>query len=241
MFFRSNHVVTEPAPDFSILDIQWTPHTTALGILLAVATSTGSLVFYRLSDDIESRHLVPVSKKQICETSILILSLQWHPRHYNIIAVTLSDGRVCLCEVTEGTPWDEDAVVHVADVQSHSLEAWTVAFSTTKDIQGHVLSGGDDMILQRSFGNDSGEHTVLWQDRKMHQAGVTAILPLTSELILTGSYDDHIRLISTPSVGRRRTLAEKYLGGGVWRLKLLKAEGADSVASDPSALPKTTR
>ena len=157
------------------------------------------------------------------------------------MAVTLSDGRVCLCEVTKGTLWKEDAIVHLVDVQSHSLEAWTVAFCTSEDGQGHVLSGGDDMVLQRSSGDGNGEYTVLWQDRKLHQAGVTAILPLTSELILTGSYDDHIRLVSIPYVGRRRILAEEQLGGGVWRFKLLNSEGAASAASDPLALPETTR
>ena len=237
----SVHVVTVPTTDFSILDIQWTPHTTALGTLLAVAPSTGLLVMNRLSDDCDTLRLVPVSRRQICEPSTLVLSLVWHPRRANIIAVTLSDGRVHLCEVTEGNQWDEDAIVRVANVQSHSLEAWTVAFCTSEDGLEQILSGGDDMVLQRSSANDDGEHTVLWQDRKLHQAGVTAILPLSSELVLTGSYDDHIRLISAPPVGRRRILAEEHLGGGVWRLKLLRAENTESPVSNPSALSDPTR
>lgn len=39
--------------------------------------------------------------------------------------------------------------------------------------------------------------------------------------MLTGSYDDHIRLISISAMGRRSILAEAELGGGVWRLKQL--------------------
>lgn len=66
-----------------------------------------------------------------------------------------------------------------------------------------------------------------------HNAGVTAILPTTAKgmdggrIVITGSYDDHIRVfsISDPGElsGRRQVtrIAEKNLGGGVWRLKLV--------------------
>jgi len=78
-------------------------------------------------------------------------------------------------------------------------------------------------------------------DRRSHSAGAVAILPLlpkanshssdSGEFVLTGSYDDHIRVLyraphaSTPQV-RNRVLAEENLDGGVWRLKLM----ADSQA-----------
>ena len=77
---------------------------------------------------------------------------------------------------------------------------------------------------------------------------VTAILPLSETLVVTGSYDDYIRLISTPTVGRRQVLAELNLGGGVWRVKVLhvagvvagagEAEGATiAVTADPDPDP----
>jgi diphthamide biosynthesis protein 7 len=51
---------------------------------------------------------------------------------------------------------------------------------------------------------------------------VTSILPLKSDHILTGSYDDTIRLIRLrpPAV-----LTQVNLEGGVWRLKLLAIHG----------------
>ena len=69
-------------------------------------------------------------------------------------------------------------------------------------------------------------------DRRIHLAGVTAILPLSESLLLTGSYDDHVRLLEIPSSsqrGRVTELASLNLEGGVWRLKLLfeAKEGGD--------------
>ena len=63
-------------------------------------------------------------------------------------------------------------------------------------------------------------------DPKTHKAGVTAILPLpglAQEVLVTGSYDDHVRIL-TPNVRHRwELLAEENLGGGVWRLNLLES------------------
>lgn len=79
------------------------------------------------------------------------------------------------------------------------------------------------------------------RDTKSHMAGVTAILPLTisqpssgwgtstlkpssrwNHLLLTGSYDEYVRLL-LPIDGwpRPKILAERSLGGGVWSLKCI--------------------
>lgn len=78
-----------------------------------------------------------------------------------------------------------------------------------------------------------------WTDAKSYNGGVTAILPLSPTLIispdphfpdqletaiplLTGSYDDTIRLyLINPSTLLRRLILDARLGGGVWRLKLM--------------------
>ena len=42
--------------------------------------------------------------------------------------------------------------------------------------------------------------------------------------MLTGSYDEYLRILIPLGIGKRsKVLAEKQLGGGVWRLKLLGA------------------
>lgn len=224
---HSTHVQTVDL-DSAVLDIEWTPHVTTLGDVCCVATSTGSLEFFAF--DAIAGKLQHTSKHQICDETTLVLDLLWHPSKPDTIAVTLSDGAVSICQSSGSTnAWNPNRQVTVTEVATHSLEPWTLAFSPDTS---HLFSGGDDAVLQAlqlSFDTDTGDAsrpptpsaTPLWTDRKTHQAGVTAILPLANDLLITGSYDDHIRVIHAPPIGRRQVLAELDLGGGVWRLKML--------------------
>lgn len=230
----STHVQTVPL-DSAVLDIEWTPHESTLGSLLCVATSTGSLEFFAF--DAAAEKLERTSSKQISDAETLVLDLLWHPSRADIIAVTLSDGTVSLCQSDDSTnPWSSSSQTTTTELTSHSLEPWTLAFSRDTS---HVFSGGDDAVLQSmqvSHDSSSDEDsslssTTLWTDRKTHEAGVTAILPLANDLLITGSYDDNIRLIAAPPVGRRQVIAELNLGGGVWRLRML-ADGTVSSDAD---------
>lgn len=70
-------------------------------------------------------------------------------------------------------------------------------------------------------------------DARTHSAGVTAILPICvchdeHEVVLTGSYDGCVRVLTLASGSRRaKLLAEAQLGGGVWKLKVLHEFGSD--------------
>lgn len=212
-----------------------------------MATSIGVIAFYRLEENAGSGDLVFVSQKVVADTSILVLSIIWHPQIDRIVGITLSDGRVCLCESMESDVWTEGAVVCTTDIHQHELEAWTMAF--TGDKSPIIISGGDDSVLQSSDITDVHNGSLLWRDRRLHQAGITAILPLTSDLMITGSYDDHIRLIGSTPGGRREVRAELDLGGGVWRLRILsqpylpipeaKKQGSEG-ASDPERFVPNT-
>lgn len=273
------------ATDFAILDIQWTRHSELVGgDLLAVATSTGILAFYRLQQQEQQQppKLVLSHVQHITDDdTTLVLSLTWHPVRAGVLGLTLSDGRVCVCtsmgtssgsgsgsteeDDTAAGLWSQDAAVSLQDVHEHELEAWMMTF-TLESL--NVLSGGDDMVLQCSHvaddddddGDDDDESeeeaeqeeedkledeqhiqktnknktNLLWQNRKLHHAGITAILPLSETLVITGSYDDHIRLLQLPKIPgdtRPKLLAELNLGGGVWRLKLLTTGRASSSSS----------
>ena len=234
--------------DSAVLDLEWTPHVAVLGDLLCVATSTGSLEFYSFDTATATARLKWYSSKQISEASTLVLDLLWHPSRADVIAVTLSDGAVSLCQSRnadnepDSRPWSPSSTIITSELATHSLEPWTLAFSPDAS---HIFSGGDDAVLQalrlssssdadanevNGSSNDGDDDeqapaTQLWTDRKLHEAGVTSILPLANDLLVTGSYDDRIRLLSAPALGRRKVLAELDLGGGVWRLKTLRVGG----------------
>jgi diphthamide biosynthesis protein 7 len=191
--------------------------------MLGVAGSSGSLAFYRFNLKADGNADLELSCETLVATdsSILALSVAWHPQDPNIIGFTLSDGTIGLGSnpYPERHRWNHDAGLDITDVHRHELEAWTMAFCGPN--ADDVISGGDDIALQYSHKGTDGRYSALWTDRKLHEAGITAVLPVTSTLAITGSYDDHIRLISFASGARRRVLAELNLGGGVWRLKAL--------------------
>jgi diphthamide biosynthesis protein 7 len=158
--------------------------------------------------------------------------------------VTASDGGVYVVDTSIAV---EAAMDTAKQVLEHELEAWTLVFSHDGKA---IYSGGDDASLrfstlqsttpstststsdsqeQEAEGDEEEEDDftpIQWQDRRSHQAGVTAILPLATEenILITGSYDDNIRVLHTPLIGRKQILAEENLEGGVWRLKMLKEE-----------------
>ncbi|KEQ99472.1 hypothetical protein AUEXF2481DRAFT_972 [Aureobasidium subglaciale EXF-2481] len=227
-------ISTTPTP-YAILDLHFSPHDPTL---LAVAGSTGCVQLFRFSPS--SSSISPLSVFQYFDPATLVLSLAWHPTSPNLLGVTVSPGQVCLVD----TSLPESEVQDTGkEVLCHDLEAWTLSFS--RDGKA-VFSGGDDTHLRFSAlpssfftseaSNDNKkvkeeeetkeEYLPQWQDRRIHQAGVTAILPLPShpDILVTGSYDDNIRILSTPLIGRKQILAEEDLQGGVWRLKMLKSE-----------------
>jgi diphthamide biosynthesis protein 7 len=204
-----------------------------------VATSTGSIAIYELLHwEKHTPIITHIKTIQYFPETLLITAFSWHPESY-MVGMTLSDGRVCLgiIDSDDDAGKDEDKYMEVG---KHDLEAWTLAF--LPDGAG-ILSGGDDSALKmielsdHEHENDSEKQLegneryaparyMPWTDKKLHGAGVTAILPLHLDdqagLVVTGSYDDHIRLLRVSATGQRTVLADTNLGGGVWRLKLLE-------------------
>lgn len=182
---------------------------------------------------------------------VIFTHFAWHPTKPDMVAVTTTAGYVHLIYLGDdvgGNEW----VMHPEPILTHTLEAWFVSISPSPSLSGQVeegdsfllLSGGDDSALRytvckrtRADADGSEESPYAIEalrppvNVRGHEAGVTAILPLglkdgESELVVTGSYDDHIRLFSIPAYGFGRAveLASSNLGGGVWRLKVVKEE-----------------
>lgn len=252
MLMKTRHDIATVTSHAAILDIAFSPHVLTLFV---ACTSTGTLDFYEL--DTERGNIVLSQSVQAFDSSLLILDVVFHPSRADCLGVTLSDGRVCLVRLptTIAKGFRESirpvnpielSKEHVVEVSRHELEAWTLEV-------GHdgqtIFSGGDDCQFRCASIPMSDEHaksTTRWSDRKLHGAGVTAILPLQSPsgrakpqetFVLTGSYDDHVRLIKLPDmqiVKRAQVLAEENLGGGVWRLALMDSstQSEDSQTKD---------
>ncbi|TGJ84000.1 hypothetical protein E0Z10_g4783 [Xylaria hypoxylon] len=253
-----SHVQTLSYPS-ALLDLHFHPRQDKHEVL-ATVSSTGTLSFFRLSPrQWPSTPLVELATHKPLgdDESILYLSCAWHPNLPHLLAITTSDYQVHILRVDDS--WGVHQTSS-SPIIMHTLEAWTVAFApflansqdATNDMEvggSHgfaIYSGGDDSkLLSTTFfcnedqtESDAGIVTVPYPTvtAKGHTAGVTAILPLPlvlsdgSGVVITGSYDDCLRIYSIhPQVGGAmlrppRLLAEENLGGGVWRLKLVKME-----------------
>ncbi|KAI8932076.1 hypothetical protein NX059_010963 [Plenodomus lindquistii] len=204
-----------PTPS-AILDIHFLTQVPSSNF--GVATSTGAFAIYELKSWKRNPEISHIKTIQYFPQDVLITAFSWHPDSY-MVGMTLSNNQVHLGLIETENESDPPATMEVA---RHDLEAWTLAFLS--DGSG-ILSGGDDSALRFAELTESTENSVPWNDKKIHGAGVTAILPIHLDgegaLMITGSYDDHIRFIHVSKTGRRNLLAETNLGGGVWRLKLL--------------------
>jgi len=159
-----------------------------------------------------------------------------HIDRYSAIGITLSNGQVGYISYTIS-----EQVIRLKP--THSAEAWTFAWSGRDDEQRYCFySGGDDSVLCKTGGsmNHQEREDVVLQvllnelsrDTKTHSAGVTAILPTMAretggqQVVITGSYDEHVRVLLLRSgIERSQVLAERRVhGGGVWRLKSLGLE-----------------
>lgn len=158
---------------------------------------------------------------------------------------------------------DENSIAELGSFDARqTIEVWFVALAAYENNVGDettaripfLFTGNDFGSLHtRRFNVDAvsgdasqdDEHTVLppllldHDDRARHHfAGVTSILPVPFPLIddapilLTGSYDEYLRVYHTTPRGN--TLAEVCLGGGVWRLQLLRTEKVAASNNDGS-------
>ena len=239
--WRARSLLQKISTPYAILDLHFSKFAPNI---FAVATSIGTVCFY--SCDVEAGSedsLKQISIIKVADPAVLILSLAWSvcSAWPSTVAVSLSTGQIGI--LNYGI---QDAAVRL--VPAHSLEAWTIAWSTINalDDSPYLYSGGDDSVLSVHTIHDilhietpdteqsaHMEYESRSRDIKTHGAGVTAILPLMTgskidrETLLTGSYDEFLRVLAPQLPGRRtKILVEKRLGGGVWRLKQLGSSQA---------------
>lgn len=246
MLVRSETVETHMTP-FGVLDMHFSPQNPLLG----VTTSTGSIALYEWCTQpglIKKEYLIHRHTLQLFDTSTVITSLAWDLHMANrvylssttgeISAVTLSSeeieaGSADLPSRNKFHAASQRLFYELDTVTRHDLEAWTVVTTPLSWTTQGLFSGGDDASVKftpfsdarngtcDTDASDNAASTTPWLNNRIHGAGVVSILPLMNGILLTGSYDDHLRIISTPSIFglKPQVLHELNLGGGVWRLK----------------------
>lgn len=219
----------------------------------AVTCTDGTVTIYSTrKDSLEIKQESPSH-----QFDSLVLSCAWHPNLAGVMAVTLDTGDVSIVQWSGENGFADCAIIQDAILHHESRfsahEAWVAVFSpryATLEAEslgqpGMVYSGGDDAVL-RAVKLPSHSKLSLEDDKglldaivtmKGHDAGVTSILPIPNgahpgrEILITGSYDDHIRVMSTYDHRKPKqeqpmriptVLAELDLGGGVWKLKFMK-------------------
>ena len=102
-----------------------------------------------------------------------------------------------------------------AEWKAHDYEAWIVACD--RHDMNLIYSGGDDGLFRIWDIRQQPDHSVV--TNKHHQMGVTAMQshPTTPGRLVTGSYDEGIRLWDQRQW--KRPLMEIQMSGGIWRLK----------------------
>ncbi|KAF2111512.1 hypothetical protein BDV96DRAFT_499462 [Lophiotrema nucula] len=252
-------IVDTHQTESAILDLHFwplrSPGITFSSATFLAATSTGSLEYYRIVLDSSSTPKYSISHLetiQVFAKDDVVTSFAIHPVKDFCILCTLQTGEVHLYDFRPESRTGPNN--EVKEIQKHKFDAWTAAFGQSGLT---TYTGGDDCALKRGrlpanpyalFDQDADlDELSQWSDNKIHTAGVTAILPLILmadvdlDLIVTGSYDDHIRLLGTSGAGHRSVLAELKLGGGVWRLKLLDRTFPQTITILASCMHAGTR
>lgn len=221
----------------AVFDLQFSPSEKSL---LAVAMSGGAIKLYKVLLQGSQSRLEHIRDLMVDDPSISITSLAWLPSRSCALAATLSTGDIKIINPHKDAP--------LLTIMAHSQEAWCTAWCIEETLSDPLLlSGGDDAafrvykigpwttrsdILVGPVRKDLAENHRLhadinrfgydvWsEDSRTHQAGVTALLLITEDVFMTGSYDEHVRILRLLKGSKRSVIqAEKNLGGGVWRLK----------------------
>ncbi|KAH7212421.1 hypothetical protein DER44DRAFT_822351 [Fusarium oxysporum] len=243
------HLVQTVSQPSAILDLRFHPQKGREDIM-AVVSSTGTLAVFKLDPKANPsaplQHIATSRCDDIPE-DILFLQCNWHPEVPDLIGLTTSTGSARILHLDE----EYRIAQNYADLSiANSLEAWCIAFSpatpeSTKDkAQVAAYCGGDDSMLRYTscIWNSSEPDSPCEEPyspatiKGAHDAGVTAILPLfpltknSGRVVVTGSYDDHLRVFVIhdlhESYGMKKVelVLEQNLGGGVWRLDLVKIQ-----------------
>ncbi|KAJ8753489.1 hypothetical protein K2173_022730 [Erythroxylum novogranatense] len=198
-----------------IFDVKWSPvegNMVGQTPMLAQADADGSLRVHGLHNSLGDEKgycLREINVNKI--SSSMCLCLDWNPSASSI-SVGLSDGSVSV------VAFSESKLNVIKEWQAHDFELWTTAFDIHQPQL--VYTGSDDCKFSCWDLRDSASNLV-FQNSKVHKMGVCCIAktPIDAHTILTGSYDEYLRVWDIRSISKPVNETSICLGGGVWRIK----------------------
>lgn len=200
----------------AILDARW--HNMGGKCFLIVATALSEVLLYELrSNDrlhpIDAFRVTDDTEDNLLTLSIDISNREQNGEEENLLASD-SGGSISLLTLTSS------GLKKTRDWNAHSFEAWTCAFD--KWNANVVYTGGDDTFMH-VFDVRSPDQVKKVVTNKMHTAGVTSILSFSENRVITGSYDETLRIFDPRNW--REPLHGLVLHGGIWRIKPSKHDG----------------
>lgn len=192
-----------------IFDIKWSPVGGNAGPFLAQADADGCVKVYGLETDSNGGFLRDITGEKI--SSSMCLCLEWNPSATSI-TVGLSDGSVSIVSVVESQ------LEVLQQWKAHEFELWATSFDVH---QPHMVYTGSDDCKFSGWDIRESPFKLAFQNSKIHKMGVCCIanIPSDSNTLLTGSYDEYLRVWDVRSISKPVNETSVCLGGGVWRIK----------------------
>ncbi|KAH7427840.1 hypothetical protein KP509_10G062800 [Ceratopteris richardii] len=146
-------------------------------------------------------------------SSSMCLSLDWDALSGQQVSISHSDGALSVVDVRES-----DIEVLEQRENAHDFGAWCIEYDTWRP--GILYSGGDDCHFC-AWDIRQGLSQPIFREKRAHSMGVCSIQsnPLNEHLLVTGSYDEKLRLWDTRILKQPIMEKDLGLGGGVWKVK----------------------
>lgn len=195
----------------AILDAKWL--VVANKCFLLAASALSEVLVYELRTDDRLHFIDTINLASDSDENLLALSIDVRgtTNSENLLASD-SRGMVSLMTVTKSN------IVKERSWKAHSFEAWTCAFD--KWNPNVVYTGGDDTFLHIYDIRAAEVQQTL--KNKSHIAGVTTFLSYSEHCLISGSYDEYLRIFDTRNW--RQPVVDLQLFGGIWRIKPSKCD-----------------
>ncbi|XP_020097508.1 diphthine methyltransferase [Ananas comosus] len=196
-----------------VFDIKWNPSGGSSYPLLAQADADGCVVLRALQSN-QGAEDQGIFLRDICTekiSSAMCLCVDWEPVAESI-SVGLSDGSISVISLRESQ-------LHVLQSWlAHEFELWATSFDI---FHQHLLYAGSDDCHFSCWDLRQNPSSLVFQNAKSHKMGVCCITqsPLDQNILLTGSYDEFLRVWDIRSTTKPVNEKSIHLGGGVWRIK----------------------